>query len=250
MEARRLAYLQALDIQAWELRQPDGLTEQSAVEQPHTRIPPVEPIEAAVPPLDFSVDADGLGQYDWKQLQGAVRQCMACDLHKSRQQTVFGVGDEHAEWMIIGEAPGAQEDKLGEPFVGPAGKLLDQMLRAMGLERQTVYITNIIKCRPPGNRDPRPQESAACHAYLLRQIELLKPKLILAVGRVAAHHLLDSNETVGRLRGRPMRWGEASIPLLVTYHPAYLLHNPADKGKVWQDLQTAMTMMQENTQDN
>jgi len=245
VEARRLAYLQALDIPAWELRQPNGSIEQSAPDQPQVPAPPVEQIEKELPALDFSVDAEGLGHYDLKQLQAAVSQCVACDLHQSRQQTVFGVGDEHADWMIIGEAPGAQEDKLGEPFVGPAGKLLDQMLRAMGLDRQTVYITNIIKCRPPGNRDPRPQESAACNAYLLRQIDLIKPKLILAAGRVAAHHLLDSSETVGRLRGRPMRWGAAGIPLLVTYHPAYLLHNPADKGKVWQDLQTAMTMMQE-----
>ena len=169
-----------------------------------------------------------------------MRTCTACELHKSRTQAVFGVGNPRAEWMVIGEAPGAEEDRRGGPFVGRAGQLLDAMLRAIGLSRETnVYIANILKSRPPGNRDPRPEEVAACLPYLHRPIELVRPKLLLAVGRIAAQNLLATDAPLGRLRGRVHHFGEHNVPLVVTYHPAYLLRSPAEKRKAWEDLQFA-----------
>ncbi len=171
----------------------------------------------------------------WLQLKQAVPACTACALHKSRTQTVFGVGDENADWMLIGEAPGAEEDRLGEPFVGQAGKLLDNMLAAIGLRRgENVYIANVLKCRPPGNRNPEPEEVASCSPHLRRQIELIRPKLILAMGRFAAQTLLNTDASIASLRGRVHRYGE--VPLIVTYHPAYLLRNLPDKAKAWADL--------------
>ena len=173
---------------------------------------------------------------DWDTLAAAVRACTLCALHKTRTQTVFGVGRRNAELMIIGEAPGAEEDRQGEPFVGPAGQLLNAMLRAIGLKREDVYIANILKCRPPGNRDPRPEESATCTAYLDRQIALVRPRAMLALGRIAGQWLLQSELPIGRLRGQVLRYGDAGTPLVVTYHPAYLLRSPLAKAKSWQDL--------------
>jgi uracil-DNA glycosylase len=178
----------------------------------------------------------------WQELKQLVPGCTACALHKSRAQTVFGVGDEHADWMLIGEAPGAEEDRLGEPFVGQAGKLLDHMLAAIGLKRgENVYIANVLKCRPPGNRNPEPQEVAKCAPHLQRQIELVQPKLILAMGRFAAQTLLGSDASIASLRGRVH--AHAGVPLIVTYHPAYLLRTLPDKAKAWADLLLARKTM-------
>jgi DNA polymerase len=173
---------------------------------------------------------------DWDDLRSTVAACTRCQLHQHRTQTVFGVGDRDADWMIIGEAPGAEEDRRGEPFVGRAGKLLDEMLRSVGLDRSSVFIANILKCRPPNNRDPAADEAASCRGYLERQIELIKPKLILAVGRIAAQNLLHSDAAVGRMRGQVHALGSGQIPVVVTYHPAYLLRSPSQKQKAWDDL--------------
>ena len=175
----------------------------------------------------------GLG---WEALRERVLCCERCRLHQTRTQGVFGVGDPRAELMLIGEAPGAEEDRRGEPFVGRAGKLLDEMLHAIGLSREAVYITNVLKSRPPNNRDPQPDEVAACEPYLRRQLELVAPCVILALGRIAAQYLLKSTQPLGRLRGEWHGYGPRSTPLRVTYHPAYLLRSPADKHKAWQDL--------------
>ncbi|TAK41820.1 MAG: uracil-DNA glycosylase [Betaproteobacteria bacterium] len=180
---------------------------------------------------------------DWDSLQSRVAGCTDCKLRASCSQTVFGVGDARAEWMLVGEAPGAEEDRLGEPFVGQAGKLLDNMLAAIGLRRgDNVYIGNVLKCRPPGNRNPEPAEVAACSPYLLRQIELIQPKLILAMGRFAAQTLLSTEATIASLRGA--LHGYAGVPLIVTYHPAYLLRNLPDKAKAWADLRFAVRTME------
>jgi DNA polymerase len=195
-EHQRRAYLQAMGIDVWLPRDGD---EPGLVEQP-------------------AVSVEGLG---WDDLRECVANCTRCELSQSRTNTVFGVGNPEADWLIIGEAPGAEEDRRGEPFVGRAGQLLDQMLLAIGQSRDSVFIANILKCRPPNNRDPKPDEAAACRAYLERQIELLGPKIILAVGKIAAQNLLGVADPVGRMRGRPHRFG--GIPLVVTYHPAYLL---------------------------
>jgi len=171
----------------------------------------------------------------WIELKKAVPACTARGLHKGRTQTVFGVGDEQADWLLVGEAPGAEEDRLGEPFVGQAGRLLDNMLAAIGLSRtENVYIANVLKCRPPGNRNPEPGEVAKCSPHLLQQIELIEPKLIVAMGRFAAQTLLGTDATIASLRGRVHRY--AGVPLIVTYHPAYLLRNLPDKRKAWEDL--------------
>lgn len=180
-----------------------------------------------------------IAQLDWQALQVAVSACTACQLHTSRTQTVFGVGNRQAQWLIIGEAPGADEDRLGEPFVGRAGKLLDAMLLALGLQRSEVFIANILKCRPPNNRDPLPQEASCCWPFLERQIALLKPCIILAIGRIAAQTLLQTELPVGRLRGRVHRLPGTNIPTIVSYHPAYLLRSPREKRKAWDDLQLA-----------
>jgi len=179
----------------------------------------------------------------WIPLKAAVSGCVKCGLHKTRTQTVFGVGDENADWMLIGEAPGAEEDRLGDPFVGQAGKLLDNMLAAIGLSRRAnVYIANVLKCRPPGNRNPTPEEVAQCSPHLLQQIELIKPKLIVAMGRFAAQTLLETSASISSLRGRVHRY--AGVPLIVTYHPAYLLRTLEDKAKSWEDLVFAKKTMQ------
>ncbi len=213
-ERQRRAYLDALGIDLWVPRNENG-------------VPADEPVAQDVPGLP----ADSA---DWAGLEQTVSSCTGCTLHQSRTQTVFGVGNRAADWLIVGEAPGAEEDRRGEPFVGRAGKLLDEMLRALGLDRQTVFIANILKCRPPNNRDPKQEEADACRAYLDRQISLIQPRIILAVGRIAAHHLLGRDDPVGKLRGTVHRLDE--IPVVVTYHPAYLLRSPSQKAKSWRDL--------------
>ncbi len=184
---------------------------------------------------------------DWIQLREAVAACTACSLCKTRTQTVFGVGNRSAPWMIVGEAPGAEEDARGEPFVGQAGRLLDNMLASVGRSRredapQAVFIANVLKCRPPSNRNPSPEEISACEPFLLRQIELLKPQLVLVMGRFAAQTVLRTDAPISALRGRVHRLQVAGreVPAIVTYHPAYLLRNLADKAKAWADLCLAL----------
>ena len=211
MGDRRLAYLDAMGIQSWVPRATPGDTQDAAA--------------SALP--------------DWDTLQTRVAHCTACGLHQGRTQTVFGVGNHSAQWMIVGEAPGAEEDRQGEPFVGRAGQLLNAMLLAIGLRREEVYIANVVKCRPPGNRDPAPEEAAACEPYLQRQIALIKPRVILVVGRIAAHNLLKTDVALGALRGKRFSYADTGIPVVVTYHPAYLLRSPREKRKAWGDLQFA-----------
>lgn len=213
-------YLKAMGVQRWVARNK------------------VEEIAADRLPEQAS-DGNGPVAQDWLALEKQVSSCKKCQLHESRTQTVFGTGNRDADWLIIGEAPGADEDRQGEPFVGRAGKLLTEMLFAAGLQRADVYIANILKCRPPANRDPSPDEVACCHAYLQQQIALIQPQLILAVGRIAAHNLLQTDCQLGRLRGKVHHYGDTNIPVIVTYHPAYLLRSPLEKRKVWSDLQLA-----------
>lgn len=206
------------------------------------RRPPTAPDRDAspVPPREGTAEAGGdVAAMDWETLRRSVSACTRCDLHRSRTQTVFGVGDPAARWMVVGEAPGAEEDRRGEPFVGRAGQLLTNMLGALGLRRDQVFIANILKCRPPNNRDPSVQEVASCEPYLRRQIALVNPRLIIAVGRIAAHNLLGTTEPMSRLRGRILRLPGGETPVVVTYHPAYLLRSPRDKDKAWQDLKLA-----------
>jgi len=191
--------------------------------------------------------AAAIASMDWEALQQAVAGCTACGLCRSRTQTVFGVGNRRAPWMIVGEAPGAEEDARGEPFVGQAGRLLDNMLAAIGRSRQAdasqpVFIANVLKCRPPGNRNPQPEEVAACEPFLRRQIELVGPELVLVMGRFAAQSVLHTEAPISALRGRihRLRSGERSVPAVVTYHPAYLLRNLVDKAKAWADLCLAL----------
>jgi uracil-DNA glycosylase len=180
----------------------------------------------------------------WQALTAEVLSCTKCQLHSTRTQGVFGVGNRRADWLIIGEAPGAEEDRRGEPFVGRAGQLLNAMLKAIGLDREQVFIANVLKSRPPNNRDPKPEEVAACLPYLMRQIALLQPRLMLAVGRIAAQNLLQTDMALGRLRSQVHTFGELNTPLIVTYHPAYLLRSPADKRKAWEDLKFARSTFQ------
>ena len=179
---------------------------------------------------------------EWKELKARVAGCTDCPLHAKRNKTVFGVGDENADWLFVGEGPGADEDAQGEPFVGQAGRLLDSMLSAIKLKRgANVYIANVVKCRPPGNRNPEPAEALACEPYLHRQIDLIKPKLIVALGKVAAANLLASDASVASMRGKVHQY--RGIPLVVTYHPAYLLRSLNEKSKTWMDLCFAIKTM-------
>ena len=184
---------------------------------------------------------------DWNQLAENVKQCIACDLHQTRTQTVFGIGNPSADLLIIGEAPGFNEDKQGEPFVGRAGQLLTAMIKSIGFEREEVYIANILKCRPPQNRDPLPLEIETCTPFLDQQIKLIKPRLLLAVGRIAAHYLLKTKNSLESLRQKIHYYGENSTPLIVTYHPAYLLRNPIDKKKAYVDLQFTQRTLQNHS---
>jgi DNA polymerase len=226
----RLEYLDALGVDVWleRGRQPDPVPVAT------TATPPVARHEPAAPPPDPS-EAPDVSALDFDALAAQVAGCRLCALCDSRTQTVFGVGDRSARWMIVGEAPGSEEDRRGEPFVGRAGQLLDAMLLAAGFKRSDVFIANVLKCRPPNNRDPSSSEAAACLPYLKRQIELVGPDLILAVGRVAAQRLLDTTEPLGKIRGRVHRFG-ANVPVVVTYHPAYLLRSPSQKRKAYEDL--------------
>lgn len=197
-------------------------------------------------PAKGSQQCQEIHQMNWDQLRLAVSQCTACPLSQTRTQTVFGVGDENADWLFIGEGPGAREDATGEPFVGQAGKLLDQMLAAINLNRgHQIYITNIVKCRPPNNRNPNANEARQCEPYLTRQIALIKPKLIVALGKVAAQNLLLCEDSISSLRGKLHDY--SGIPLIVTYHPAYLLRALPEKAKAWKDLCFAQSTMQSLT---
>jgi DNA polymerase len=208
-----------------------------AQEEPDTELAP--PPGAARPADDRAGRIAGLS---WAELRASMQTCTACGLHKARKQAVPGVGDEQADWLFVGEGPGAEEDARGEPFVGPAGRLLDNMLASIGLKRGAdVYIANVVKCRPPSNRVPEPAEAAACEPYLLRQIALIQPRLIVALGKTAACSLLRTEGTLASLRGRVRTF--QGVPLLVTYHPAYLLRNPLDKARSWEDLCQARELM-------
>jgi DNA polymerase len=220
-EATRLQYLQAMGIDVWVPRH------QADSEPMATEVHETQPIDS---------------HHTWIDLQHQVSQCQACDLCKTRTQTVFGVGNHHATWLLIGEAPGQNEDLQGEPFVGKAGQLLNEMLRAIGLDREQVYIANMLKCRPPNNRDPQADEVAACNGFLQQQIALLQPKIILAVGRIAAQNLLKTQQPLSRLRGTQHQLD--GIPLVVVHHPAYLLRSLTEKAKAWEDLQFAWSIYQ------
>ena len=221
MPDRRAAYLDALGIVAYAPKQATP--------------------SAGPPDAPAHADPTVLG---WEELAAAVHACQRCELCKSRTQAVFGVGDRQARLMIVGEAPGAEEDRQGEPFVGRAGKLLTSMIRALGLEREDVFIANVVKCRPPGNRDPRPGEAASCRTFLERQVALVNPTLVVAVGRIAAQNLLATETPIAKLRGKVHAFGPQSWPLLVTYHPAYLLRSPSEKRKAWQDLLQARQLFE------
>lgn len=206
-------------------------------------------VEPDVPAPAGENRASLIARMEWQALKEAVAGCNACGLCASRKNTVFGVGDERARWLIVGEAPGQEEDARGEPFVGQAGRLLDNMLAAIGLKRgEDVYIANVLKCRPPGNRNPEPAEIAQCSPLLQRQIELIQPKLIVAMGRFAAQTLLQSEASIASMRGRLHEY--RGVPLVVTYHPAYLLRNMLDKAKAWEDLCYARSLMRDFSAQN
>jgi DNA polymerase len=221
----RTEYLNALGVENWQQRRP--LAVQVAKKASVAPVPP-----AAEPALAAATDS-------WDMVAGEVAECTRCGLCKTRTRTVFGVGDRQAKWLVVGEAPGADEDRQGEPFVGRAGGLLNSMLRGIGLAREQVFIANVLKCRPPNNRDPAPAEVEQCLPYLERQIALLRPRIMLAVGRIAAQNLLATDTPIGKLRGHVHSFGAARIPLVVTYHPAYLLRSPTEKRKAWEDLKFA-----------
>jgi DNA polymerase len=250
----RLAYLRALEIDVWQRRDlpasDSGLAFESPVESALIAAPASQSRSPAATTADFVAPTPADAQLDaaadaavavmnWDTLETSVRGCTRCPLHATRTQAVFGVGNRTGRWMVIGEAPGADEDRQGEPFVGRAGQLLNTMLQAMGLAREQVFIANILKSRPPGNRDPRPEEVRACIPYLYRQIELVNPQLILCVGRIAAQTLLETDTTIGKLRGKLHRLANGR-PMIVTYHPAYLLRSPGEKRKSWADLLLAL----------
>lgn len=225
--ALKARYLDVMGISRWLPRdaEPGGETAAAGAEE----APPAEDATAAL-----------------RSMAEEVAGCTACSLCQGRTQTVFGVGDPRAEWMVVGEGPGEREDRQGEPFVGPAGRLLDNMLRAAGRARgDRVYIANIVKCRPPGNRNPRPEEAAACFPYLKRQLALIRPRLIIAVGKTAARNLLGTEASLKRMRGRVYQLPDAGIPVIVTYHPAYLLRTPQHKRLAWEDLQLALDVTRE-----
>jgi DNA polymerase len=241
----RAQYLEAIGVDVWVPRSRGA--RHSATPAASAAMPTSAALApGAARPAEPLPDAELAAR--WNALRAEVMACSRCPLHATRTQGVFGVGPARADWLVIGEAPGAEEDRRGEPFVGVAGQLLDKMLAAIGLDRtRNVYIANVLKSRPPGNRDPKPEEVAACLPYLLRQIALLQPRLILAVGRIAAQNLLATDTPLGRLRGQVHHFGELNTPLVVTYHPAYLLRTPADKRKAWEDLKFARNVFQQLT---
>ena len=219
---QRLLYLQEMGIPFYVRRRADL-----------TAPPP-----RAAPSGTAQATADGLPAA-WLQLYAEVHQCSRCVLHEERTRAVPGSGDVNAGWMLVGEAPGVEEDRKGEPFVGRAGQLLNKMLKTINLERSQVYITNIVKCRPPDNRNPRPEEMRACADYLQHQIHMVRPGIILALGRTAANALLQRDDAVGKLRGQVHRYRQSGPPVVVTYHPAYLLRSPHQKRAAWEDLKLA-----------
>jgi len=227
----RLQYLEAMGIDVWVPRTTKEQGEQALTSETEAIVEPTEP------ETTFSA------QEKWNSLQTEVAACTKCALCEARTHTVFGTGNKNADWMIIGEAPGQNEDLQGKPFVGNAGALLTEMLRAIGLPREDVFITNILKCRPPGNRDPKPNEAENCNDYLQRQQQLIQPKIILAVGRIAAQTLLKTDEPLARLRSKKHTFNDT--PVVVVYHPAYLLRSLAEKRKAWLDLQFAMRIYNE-----
>ncbi len=263
-DPRQRAMLEAMGLKVWQA--PAGADDAgglppaaaaapgapAAVPAPAPEAPLARPAASQLQlPQGPGQDAAAVQTMDWPALRAAVGACRACGLCESRRQTVFGVGHQRAHWMIVGEAPGEQEDQQGEPFVGPAGKLLDSMLRAIGLGRAEgppatrVFIANTLKCRPPRNRNPEPEELARCAPFLDRQIALVQPRIILAMGRFAVQSLLKSSEPIGRLRGRVHQY--QGVPLIVTYHPAYLLRNLADKARAWDDLCLALDTLEGKT---
>lgn len=253
---RQRAMLRAMGLAVWsppaaeavpDVSEPEVVTAEPPVLEAPAPVLPAVQASPRVPAAEI-VDIEGVASMDWPALRAAVAACRACALCESRTQTVFGVGHPQASLMVVGEAPGEQEDLKGEPFVGPAGQLLDAMLRAIGHSRQEgapqqqVYIANTLKCRPPRNRNPEPAELAKCEPFLRRQLALVQPRVILAMGRFAVQQLLRSDEAIGRLRGRVHTY--EGVPLVVTYHPAYLLRQPADKAKAWEDLCLAASLLQ------
>jgi uracil-DNA glycosylase family 4 len=243
---RRNQYLQAIGVDVWLPRRgvaavADAAIDAEALTATLAAAGPVGAMDALATTRPVAAPT----VTTWESLRAEVLTCTRCTLHTSRTQGVFGVGNREAQWLVVGEAPGAEEDRRGEPFVGRAGHLLDAMLRAIGLNRATnVYIANVLKSRPPGNRDPKPEEVSACLPFLMRQIALLKPRVMLAVGRIAAQNLLATDLPLGRLRGKVHHFGELNTPLIVTYHPAYLLRTPSDKRKAWEDLKFARSVFQ------
>ncbi|MEQ8659701.1 MAG: uracil-DNA glycosylase [Gammaproteobacteria bacterium] len=230
LDVRRRALLAAMDIDVWVPRTgPAAIAPARADDVARAR---------AVVPAGDDARAAALAT-----LAREVAACEACELARTRTQTVFGVGAANARCLVIGEAPGAEEDRRGEPFVGRAGQLLNSMLAAIGLARESVYIANILKCRPPANRDPQAAEVLACRGFLTRQVALIAPRVIVAVGRVAAQNLLGVDTPIGRMRGHDYAYGDTAIPVVVTYHPAYLLRSPGEKRKAWQDLQRARRIL-------
>jgi uracil-DNA glycosylase family 4 len=231
LDTKKLNYLEKIGVDVWIQRENKETVKQTKVKD-------------GTKQLDMTRE-EKIATLDWEVLRLEVARCQACDLYKTRTNPVFGVGNPNADLLVIGEAPGANEDKQGEPFVGRGGQLLTNMLLSIGFKREDIYIANILKSRPPNNRDPSPEEVKACTPFLLRQISLIKPKLILAVGRIAAHFLLATNESMANLRGRLFHYGYHKIPLRVTYHPAYLLRAPREKRKAWQDMQCVKKQLQE-----
>jgi DNA polymerase len=234
LDERRIAMLAEFGIR-WQASASDAAVVPGEIE---TAVPVVQPMAVPAPRkavAEIGPRATGVELMAWDELADTVAACRACKLCGTRRNTVFGVGDREADWLIVGEAPGENEDIQGEPFVGQAGKLLDNMLRALRLSRrENVYIANVLKCRPPGNRNPEPDEVAQCEPFLRRQVELLQPKIIVAMGRFAVQSLLGTTDAIGKLRGQRHQY--AGVPVVVTYHPAYLLRNLPDKAKAWADL--------------
>jgi uracil-DNA glycosylase family 4 len=260
LDARQRAMLAEMGVRVWAPKPAPVkvtavmATEPAPVAARPAALAPKPPTIAAPAPMAapaplYPAQAGAASQVatlDWPALRDAVAACQACGLCQGRTNTVFGVGDEQADWMIVGEAPGENEDLQGEPFVGAAGQLLDNMLKAVGRSRtgqgaEGAFIANVLKCRPPANRNPQPDEVAQCEPYLARQVALVKPKVIVAMGRFAVQALLKSNEPIGRLRGQVHHY--EGVPVIVTYHPAYLLRTPTDKGKAWADLCLAMAQL-------
>lgn len=216
----------------WKLRAPPP---PATVEGLGDGVGAATPVAVAVAVVPQAASSPATAAMDWDALAATVAACRQCGLCEARKQAVLGVGDRNADWLFVGEGPGAEEDQRGEPFVGQAGKLLDSMLAAIGLRRgEDVYIANAVKCRPPGNRTPTPEETASCWPYLERQIELIRPKLIVALGRPAAQTLLRTEVKIGAARGKCFDY--RGIPVIVSYHPAYLLRTPLDKARAWEDL--------------